>query len=316
MEEKKRIEGENVDANNGKASSTHQQVITSTKNKQQQLADTFSKISNKASSSELTKTVQTLRERGISPEEVLKAVQEQQKLEKAGLTTMDALRNAGTIADIKNTVKEMIEHNSPDIEFFTQGSEGMIYKMKVVIDNTFHTFIAMKKRFDNNISHESKMLAHANNLVVDSDRKGFSTPAIRAKVPNFIGPVSAKDLEDGTKIAEYLVMEYVEGKTLYTLQLEAIIKKMQEKVRTLKLFTFEEWEAEFLENLKKERLKEKEQKLEKKRAIFTDNLSNAENQLRSKSPEQKKKLMQQIKEKYEQELKEQEAAIKNAYFLR
>jgi hypothetical protein len=79
----------------------------------------------------------------------------------------------------------MIENNSPDIVRFAQGSEGIIYKMKVSIDNIPYTFIAMKKRYDKNATHESAMLLEANNLVVESDRKGFSTPDTRAKVPNY-----------------------------------------------------------------------------------------------------------------------------------
>ncbi|MDR0860229.1 MAG: hypothetical protein LBO09_04575 [Candidatus Peribacteria bacterium] len=149
----------------GTSPSAHQQVINTTNNKKAEI------VSNFTDSKKLQEAVELLHEQGVSPEDVISAVEGQQQLKKAGLTTMDALRNAGTIKDIKDEVKKMIETNSPDIEFFAQGSEGIIYKMKVIIDNTVHTFIAMKKRYDNNVKHESKMLALANNLVVDSDRK-------------------------------------------------------------------------------------------------------------------------------------------------
>ncbi|GHV27748.1 hypothetical protein FACS1894176_09930 [Bacteroidia bacterium] len=170
---KERIEGENT------ASSSHQQVLQTQETSKQEIANNFT-------NSNVAYTVELLNRQGISPADIIQAVQDVQKLEKAGLTATDALRNAGTIKDIKDEVKKMIENNSPDIEFFAQGSEGIIYKMKVTIENTVHTFIAMKKRYDNNVKHESKMLAQANNLVVDSDRRGESSPDTRAKVPNYL----------------------------------------------------------------------------------------------------------------------------------
>ncbi|MDR2541593.1 MAG: hypothetical protein LBD11_07770 [Candidatus Peribacteria bacterium] len=164
------------------ASSVHQQVLQTQENSKQRIANNFTNSTD----SKIKYTVELLGMQGISPAEIINAVKDVKKLEKAGLTATDALRNAGTIRDIKNEVKKMIENNSPDIEFFAQGSEGIIYKMKVTIENTVHTFIAMKKRYDNNVKHESKMLAQANNLVVDSDRKGESSPNTRAKVPNYL----------------------------------------------------------------------------------------------------------------------------------
>ena len=128
------------------------------------------------------------------------------------------LRDTEVIENIKKQVKEKIE--TWDVVEMTRWEEGVIYKIKINIFWMEQYFIATKDRFDGNVDHESEMLEQANDIVLSHD------PSTRARVPDFFWEISV----NGTP---YLVMEFIDWKTVEGLQLEVLAKYIVDKLSTL-----------------------------------------------------------------------------------
>lgn len=100
-----------------------------------------------------------------------------------------------------------VDQNLP----YSQWAEWEIYKVPVVIDEKITYFIVAKKRFDRVIEHEYTCHSHAQEILnTSSIHQYISVPSLYTKDNN----------------GKLIIMEFIQGKTLYTLVIEAIIKKI------------------------------------------------------------------------------------------
>ncbi len=113
--------------------------------------------------------------------------------------------------------KEKIE--TMDMEYIWEGKEGIVHKIEVTFqDKTTKKLLAVKRRFDNTLKNE-----------IDIQRKFFD----QSKKNKDIIKIPKVFWEISTNKGEYFLMEYIEGKTLFTLKMEKIAeyfyKKFQNK---------------------------------------------------------------------------------------
>ncbi|MDD5213493.1 MAG: lipopolysaccharide kinase InaA family protein [Candidatus Gracilibacteria bacterium] len=109
--------------------------------------------------------------------------------------------------ELENYVLSEIEnkHLSP----ITHGTEGEIYKLE--IENK--SYVVVKKRYSSAHKNEFSLLKRAKEIQEKLSLNGNSI-----KIPTPIGSFVKND-------SEYIMMEYIEGKTLYTMSLEKILEK-------------------------------------------------------------------------------------------
>lgn len=114
---------------------------------------------------------------------------------------------------VLNQIEEKILNNQ--IEHIWQGTEWIIYK--VIIDIPWwqkQIILAMKNRFDDNIKNESTMHERFSNI---SKNKEYWV-----RVPKIFG---SKEING----ENYLLMEFINGKTLFNLKLEKIAEEIYKK---------------------------------------------------------------------------------------
>lgn len=109
--------------------------------------------------------------------------------------------------------KEKIEKN--EMEYIGEGKEWMVYKIEIELPNKEKKiFLAVKKRFDNNLKDEIHL------------QKSFYDVAKKSKtwveIPETLWEVEAKN-------DKYFLMEYINGKTLFNLKIEKIAEYFYEK---------------------------------------------------------------------------------------
>jgi len=227
------------------------------------------------------------------------------------LTIMQSVR---TLQNIQDDVKRKIEEHSSDVEERESGKEGQIFRVKVTINGFDQYVIAMKRRRDNDITHEVAMLEKANNLLLLSDNHATTMDTERlpqAEVPNYYWSIKVGE-------ENYLLMEYIGGSTLYTLILETIIKTLIQKIPDTPLLTEKEWAEESLTqfqnawgNKKKAELKSiedlKNRNIQQARAAYS---------MSKLSKEQKEQKIAEAISGYEAKAKEDEAPVKEKYSLK
>lgn len=112
-------------------------------------------------------------------------------------------------------------------------------------------------------------------------------------------------------------MEYVDGKTLYTLQLEAIIQRMMQKVEKTTTFTKEEFINEHLESLKRQQADEATKEIKAACKKIENNLEQAVKDYQAvKSLSQREQAIQRAKDRYSQEMENTKKNIKAKYSLK
>ncbi len=111
--------------------------------------------------------------------------------------------------------KEKIEKN--EMEYIAEWKEWTVYKIEIELPNKEKKiFLAIKKRFDNNLSEEIEL------------QKSFweitkkSTTGI--KVPETLWEID-------TTNGKYFLMEYIDGKTLFNLKTEKIAERFYRKFK-------------------------------------------------------------------------------------
>jgi len=117
----------------------------------------------------------------------------------------------------KNETEQIIKSiNELDInkDRYSKGTEGSIFKLKIKDkDGNTKEYIAAKKRYDNNPSNERNIHKKIEEAIQKSTTKtDINIPKLKAVItlPN-------KD--------NFIIMEFIEGKTIYQMELEAIFKK-------------------------------------------------------------------------------------------
>lgn len=103
-------------------------------------------------------------------------------------------------------VKEKIEKN--DMKYIAEGKEGVVYRIEIELPNQEKkTFLAVKRRFNNTIQKEINI------------QEKFFEKTVKdntwVKVPEILWQVHTNE-------GKYFLMEYIPGKTLFTLKLEKI----------------------------------------------------------------------------------------------
>jgi len=201
---------------------------------------------------------------------------------------LKAVRMEALYDDIRNDIRQKIEQNSEDIEERESGSEGQIFRVRINLNGIESYVVAMKLRMDNNIEDETKMLEKANDILAVS---GIDVNE-RAKVPNCYWTIEAKG-------ENYLIMEYVDGKTLYTLTLETIIKTLIEKVKNTPLRKFDEWAGDEMGVFEKDWEQKKKSELGKIDELLKVHISNIESNFRpvSHTNAGKEAIRQEIEKK-------------------
>lgn len=113
-------------------------------------------------------------------------------------------------------------------------------------------------------------------------------------------------------------MEYIDGKTLYTLQLEAIIQRMKEKVNTIVTYSQEEYEDRELETFKKERYNKREKELQQQLKRIEQNILSAKKAYTNAplSAKQKAQAMQKAQANYDKQKEQITQNVKKEYALR
>ncbi|MDR2415500.1 MAG: hypothetical protein LBD75_02575 [Candidatus Peribacteria bacterium] len=71
-------------------------------------------------------------------------------------------------------------------------------------------------------------------------------------------------------------MEYIDGKTLYTLILETIIKTLKAKIQKISLYSFEEWKEEGMKQFQKEWKAEKQKAISGAKSLCAINIESME----------------------------------------
>ncbi|GHV27745.1 hypothetical protein FACS1894176_09920 [Bacteroidia bacterium] len=112
------------------------------------------------------------------------------------------------------------------------------------------------------------------------------------------------------------MMEYVDGPTLYTLQLEATIKRMIKKVETTAMYSWKEIENEQLETFTKNRSGAKTKKLNGEITRLKGNLSSAEIVYKRLPDAMREKAIAKARDEYEVEIKKKTQEIKAEFSLR
>lgn len=110
---------------------------------------------------------------------------------------------------IREQIRAKIEAH--EMEYITRGQEGEIFKIALEHDGEVKEFIVIKQRYDqSHVHYEAQMFEQAAALLSKHPQSWF-------KVPDYYGIITTQDE------SHYLAMEYIRGKTLYTLQLEQIL---------------------------------------------------------------------------------------------
>ncbi len=133
--------------------------------------------------------------------------------------TLDNFKITGNVLD---QINNFVTTHQP----FTKGSEWVVYKVPVKIDNHVQYFLIAKKRYDDNTESEYQKHRHIlrimdkkDSLLENKDTKKLDEIKDEIKIPKLYGHWQAPDGENEIK---YIVMDYVQGKTLFTLAAEEL----------------------------------------------------------------------------------------------
>ncbi|MDD4151617.1 MAG: lipopolysaccharide kinase InaA family protein [Candidatus Gracilibacteria bacterium] len=124
----------------------------------------------------------------------------------------DFINKSSIINSLKNNPIELEKFVLSKIEKeipLTSGTEGEIYKLEIQNKN----YVVIKKRYSNMHKNEFELLKKAKSI-----QEKISASGNNIKIPIPIGSF----VKDN---CEYIMMEYIEGKTLYTMTLEKILQQ-------------------------------------------------------------------------------------------
>lgn len=109
--------------------------------------------------------------------------------------------------------KNKIEHN--DMEYIWEWKEWVVYKIEIELANKQKKiFLAVKKRFDNQLTEEIKLQKEFCKVAKKNNRW--------VEVPETLWEVKANN-------GNYFLMEYIDGKTLFNLKVEKIAESFYDK---------------------------------------------------------------------------------------
>ena len=132
-------------------------------------------------------------------------------------TVQDRLYKSIDVMEVwKLIIDQVIDKiKNKDIEHLGQGTEWVVYKVKVKLPwNNEQILLVVKKRFDNNLKNEIDMQNKFYDIAQDSK--------CWIKVPKALW-------ETNIDWDNYLLMEFVNGKTLFNLKLEKIASEIYKK---------------------------------------------------------------------------------------
>ncbi len=140
---------------------------------------------------------------------------------------------------IHKLIKNKIDDK--DIEYVTKGQEWEIYKVSIWEWVEEKKYIIIKKNNNQEtIQKEANTFEQINNILNHTSTTGLITP-------EYYGIITDKDN------IHYIVMEYIDGKTLYTLQLEKIVDELtkrsihlHEDHKILQRYTDTNWKVDLI----------------------------------------------------------------------
>lgn len=162
----------------------------------------------------------------LDPEEFYKLIS---NIKNRGISQIN--KDLETFDALKEQIRAKIE--AKEMEYLTRGQEWEVYKIALqTSDGKSKEFIIIKQRYDqSNVSHEAQMFERAYTILNKETKTWLVTP-------QFYGVVTTKDH------TRYLTMEYIKGKTLYTLQLEKICDYFQQYYPETRRFFQSYYDAE------------------------------------------------------------------------
>lgn len=116
--------------------------------------------------------------------------------------------------DEKNQIRKSLENMDMDKDWHSKWSEWVIFKIQIKDENgQIKEYVAAKKRYDNNPDNERKIHQKVEEIVKET------MPNSIVKVPELKAVIILREEE------RFIIMEFVNGKTLYQLELEEIFKR-------------------------------------------------------------------------------------------
>lgn len=135
----------------------------------------------------------------------------------------DTIKNNGLDMKALTQINTFVQTHPP----LTKWSEGEIYKVPIDIDGSLKYFLVAKKRYDDETENEYKKHRHISRLmdkkdwlIKQNETKALDDIEWKVFVPNVHGHWQTPDWENEVK---YIVMDYIEGKTLFNLAAEEIV---------------------------------------------------------------------------------------------